>query len=311
MPKNAGVKLVALSDVAMDYNRYVATHFTNHLYMQSSYIDLYDHYTPYVCTDENQTFFLPVFIDKKWGVIPRISMPLLYKYVSLPIGIHDGNIVAQIVRCIQQYSMIGHIHIQESPAPHHHNPYVSAGRQASRHQNHILDLSLSYNIIIQGYNRNLKRNLKEAREKCPLPQIMTDISSNLTFLTRHDVTGQLKKNAAFMSTFISALCTRNQGFFYSIVNDRNEIISNTFFVIQGDTLYFLLCASNEEGKKSKALFYILDLVINKYAQRLSWLDFTGSSIPDIARRNTAFGAQTLMYSRFAWGVTDYLRANCR
>ena len=52
-----------------------------------------------------------------------------------------------------------------------------------------------------------------------------------------------------------------------------------------------MSASNEQGKRSRAMFALIDHIIDKYSDTGLVLDFEGSNIKGVARFFAGFGAE--------------------
>jgi len=161
-----------------------------------------------------------------------------------------------------------------------------------------LDLIRSYDNLKQQYNENTKRNLKKS-EKFGV-QISENLSREdfLNFFRKHtdEQLGilkekdyqkiskivQLHKFPHFVPLIISAY-----------VND--ELCATAFFIKSLDRVFYLFGVSNQQGKKTLAMFKIIDFIIKKFAKKNVVLDFEGSNIESIARMYHGFGAKPYSY----------------
>ena len=102
---------------------------------------------------------------------------------------------------------------------------------------------------------------------------------------------QLKK-------IIEFALNEKKGEMYLIQNLNCEIIAGAFFLVYFNRIYYLVSFSSEEGKKTSAMFWLIDKMIQKYAQKDMVLDFEGSTIPGIAKFMKGWGAELVMYPRY-------------
>lgn len=176
----------------------------------------------------------------------------------------------------------------------------SAGLTSVR-QNHILWLGKDYETLSQAYNRNTRRNISKAQQDGVSVSLYTDTAAFAAFMEAHDPTGTVKKIKPQMAVMVAAALERKQGHILkAAVGDST--VAMAFYIKEQDRLYFTLCASDNKGKESRAMYLLIDHIIRSNADTKKYLDFTGSSIPSIARRNESFGAEAEQHY--------YLRLNC-
>ncbi len=82
-----------------------------------------------------------------------------------------------------------------------------------------------------------------------------------------------------------------------IVKKGNKIVAMAFFQIVFGRATYLLGTSNEEGRQSGAMQFLMDVFITNWTGKLSVLDFEGSVIPGIIRFFKSFGASEKPYYR--------------
>lgn len=162
-------------------------------------------------------------------------------------------------------------------------------------ENHILDLSISYENLGKNYNRNTKRNLAFANtvESHDVTE-SAGVTTQIEFLKDNDPTLLITKHHTKIETLIRAAITQKNGFLVSVM-ENNEIRAAAFFITCGNRIYFLLCASDPRGKDIKSMYLLIDHMILKYAGQDKIFDFTGSTIKNIAQRNLGFGASVERY----------------
>lgn len=162
-------------------------------------------------------------------------------------------------------------------------------------ENHVLNLALTYENLLKNYNRNTKRNLAFARavENHHVNE-NTDIKAQIDFLKDNDPTLLIDKHHLKVEKLIYSSISLKNGFLVSVV-ENDEIRASAFFILFGNHVYFLLCASDHRGKEIKSMYLLIDHVIQKHAGENKIFDFTGSNIKNIAQRNLGFGASVERY----------------
>ena len=173
--------------------------------------------------------------------------------------------------------------------------------------NHVLHLNLPYEMLYKNYNKGLRARLRQAQKNelrinenvnfddwqrifkmYQLPKI-TDLPRNI-FKKISDIIQKISKSAYFSAQFLG-------------VNDKNGVLIGVAFVVSSpQRVTVLLNASTDEGRKLAATHFIIDNLIQQYADTATILDFEGSSIPSIANFNCSFGAVNEPYFVLKSGV---------
>ncbi|MFZ1749750.1 MAG: hypothetical protein WAU01_06145 [Saprospiraceae bacterium] len=233
---------------------------------------------------------MPVIIKKKY-FIPYVFSPLLYQqsgiFCSEPL---NEGVISDFFKQLKK--LVWKMEIKTTgPFPIDIN--------STKLVNHVMDIGKSYLEIVSSYHRNTIRNLRFADNYALVMDYSKSNDAVYNFIRDNDPTGILKNNNPYIKNIYDQVLRIEKGFHVS-VTENNEQIAAGFFVIHGDRMYFLLCASNERGRQLRAMYFLIDQVIKKYAQSLKYFDFTGSNIPNIARRNEGFGASDEIYFQLSW-----------
>lgn len=157
-----------------------------------------------------------------------------------------------------------------------------------------LKLSKDLDILRKGYSENIKRSLKKATDL--QVSALTYTSFQTFFIAQKGANlGQLNA-AAWQRLQKLVVSAQEQGFVYCVGAYRNkELVAASLFFSWQDKLYFMKGTLNEEGKKAGALVYLIDAVLEKFADRCEVLDFIGSNQESIATFYRKFGAKDQMY----------------
>jgi len=83
--------------------------------------------------------------------------------------------------------------------------------------------------------------------------------------------------------------------FWGAYNFENKLIAALCVLRSKNRLIYWLPVSNDEGKKTSAMFAIINELIKAYSSRDYILDFEGSRIEGIARFYEGFGAKLKPY----------------
>ena len=160
--------------------------------------------------------------------------------------------------------------------------------------NYELDLIPSYEYLSKKYHTNTKRNIAKARQHELILKI-NDISAQ-TFVdfVRKNVgfkVPQLKTNDYQKMLQIIKFAEKYKfGQSYNVYDERKRLVSIAYFIFSHNKIYYLFAANSPVGKEKRAMFFLLDEFIRKYAEKNVILDFEGSMIPGLARYYEGFGA---------------------
>jgi hypothetical protein len=170
------------------------------------------------------------------------------------------------------------------------------GYTISKNITYELDLIHSYEKIFRKYKKNTIRNIRKA--------IQGKVSI-IKGLELDEVSGLVKSSAIFPGTgsgdinklhqLIRAAIRYKTGYLYGAYNEYNMLCAVGFFIYSNNKACFVLSVSSVEGKKSSAMFLLVDEFIKDFSGQNIILDFEGSNIPGIARFYEGFGAKNFNY----------------
>jgi hypothetical protein len=169
------------------------------------------------------------------------------------------------------------------------------GFSVTRRQNHVVDLSKGYDALAKNYNRNTHRNIKAAKEHNL--EVRTDVSvlDFLDFQSQWEPGNFTLPNQCYVKRLVLNAET-NADITLAGVYDGQNLIAAGLFIGNRHRVYFLLCSSSNVGKEKRAMFFLIDQIIQCYAGQPKVFDFTGSSIKSIEQRNLGFGAEVEYFS---------------
>lgn len=165
------------------------------------------------------------------------------------------------------------------------------------YNNHVLDLSPHYNDIRKTYSRNCKRNIKKAQNSNIEIKTNLSITEFVEFKYKYaeiTSTKDLKQIKKTLEQLITKAFSFNKGLILGAYCN-NELCSEAFFIQGKNKNYYLICASSETGKKTQALYRILDFYIQQNSGQQKILDFTGSNLKGVAYFNESFGAIPIQF----------------
>jgi hypothetical protein len=159
--------------------------------------------------------------------------------------------------------------------------------------NFELNLNRDYPSIEAAYSANTRRNIQKAGE------LNISFDGTLDDLIRLKIentgAGRRRVSPQLIKEFVSAVMKRGNGFICS-ASLGNNTCAAVFFLQHKKRIYYLIPVSSPLGKEKKAMFAIIDLIIQKFAGSSLILDFEGSNIPGLSRFFAGFGAINVPYT---------------
>ena len=172
------------------------------------------------------------------------------------------------------------------------------------HRNVILDLNRDYSSIRENYHTNTKRNLAKA-ESNNLQLLYNVIPYHVVALFTDNRGAVLNKWGEAEYSRLTALANvavgRNHAFVLGVTEKGvGQLICAAIFMKTNGRITFLFSGLTEEGKQRQAMTYLLDQVIQKYANRPITFDFEGSDDENLARFYLGFGGQETKYPSYTF-----------
>jgi hypothetical protein len=162
-----------------------------------------------------------------------------------------------------------------------------------RNNNYILNLNFNYENLYKNFSESNRKNIRRAERN---KLVITD---NISFeeFTSFMERELRRKVSIIKSNDYEMLCHLLENIGKHLKIEKyvireimtKEILSAAIFIFFKNRIIFY-SASSEEGKKLKAMFYLLNEFIKDKSETEYILDFSGSNIPDIAYFFKGFGA---------------------
>jgi hypothetical protein len=227
-------------------------------------------------------FVMPIPVKRKYH-LPYVVQP----YFTQQLGVFSKNpvneeILKQFIKSIPYYSYQLNLNEQNKNSEIEVLP------------NYILNLNTAYNLIASKYSKNTQRNIEKAHKNSLT--IDTELNSS-DFIEFYKVTQKnyQQGQGEILRQLIEAGKVNQSINLFGIRNKENELIAALCILISSNRMTYLLPASNIEGKKTSAMFLLIDKIIRQNAEKKIILDFEGSQIEGIARFYKGFGAENQPY----------------
>ncbi len=167
------------------------------------------------------------------------------------------------------------------------------------HDSFELDLNADYQDIRKAYSDNHRRNIKKT--VTAKLEIVQDLQAKvfIEMLTRDTSPGSQilssKKNLRQLSELIDKMQNHKALQIIGINNQERKPIAAVLFGHSHNKWIYLIPINSKEGKEKRALFAIIDRLIQTRAGYNEILDFEGSDIPGLAQFYSGFGAHKIQY----------------
>jgi hypothetical protein len=183
-----------------------------------------------------------------------------------------------------------------------------------KHTTLKLNLNHPYTQIQERYSENTRRNLKKAaqenlrfRTNITLPEFLELLKKDRS--AGADILGSMKNRPALLR-LVPALLNRNAGMICGVRNRHGHLLTAALVGQDKGFHYYLAPAMNEEGRETRAMFYLIDRYIHLHAGLPATFDFEGSDIESVARFYKGYGASPFTYTslrinRLPWPLNQW------
>ena len=161
-----------------------------------------------------------------------------------------------------------------------------------------LDLIKQYDNISALYSAYTKRNLNHARSnQLVFSQGLN--SDEFVELYKKSLykknTGLKDQNYEVLKKLVAFSFQHNIGKIHCVWDEKKQLHAAVFFIRSHNKSITLAAVTSLEGRKSRAMFYLLDEYIKANSESNLILDFEGSNIEGVAQFYAGFGAQACEY----------------
>lgn len=267
------------------------------IYAYSWYLDIVHPEWEALVEDDYQSV-MPLTGGKKFGV-----SYLFQPYFVQQLGVFSKTPLSQdkteaFLNSIPKKYRFTEIRLNES------NTFDNKIQGVDYHRNVLLDLNRSYEEIRANYHNNTKRNLAKA-ESNNLQILETVIPYHVVALFRDNRGALLDKwgDAEYniMTNLAQVAQNRKSAFILGVTEKGvGQLICAAIFMKTNSRITFLFSGLTEEGKQRQAMTYLLDQVIQRYANKPITFDFEGSDDENLARFYLGFGGEEVKYPSYTF-----------
>ncbi|MFO7617705.1 MAG: GNAT family N-acetyltransferase [Bacteroidales bacterium] len=242
---------------------------------------------------DNYRMVMPLTWRKKYG-ISYLCQPLL----SQQAGIISGTPVApeqvlEFLTRIPARFKLAEITLNFG------NPVVPGPFWFEWHTTYLLNLNRPYGEIATHYSVNHRRNIRKASEQNLFFTSEVHQEEYLALLEQDQSHGSQillsARNKPLLIRLISAMIRQRTGIIFGTRSPDGTLVAAVLTGIDRNVLYYLAPAMTGEGHERRAMFHLVDRVIDQYAGQEFTLDFEGSDIENVARFYKGFGPAAQSY----------------
>lgn len=163
-------------------------------------------------------------------------------------------------------------------------------------KNFELDLHFDYPELLSHFHKNTRRNIKKTETETLFLEEVSSPEKIISTFQEHKA--KELKNASIsydlLESIIKEGINHNAIELYNIKKEE-EYLGGAVFLTVGQRKVFLFSAINTLGRKHRAMFFLIDAIIKKNANKNLILDFEGSDNPKLASFYQRFGAKEKLY----------------
>lgn len=266
------------------------------IYATKSYLDLMAKNWFGVVVNDYEVVF-PICLKQKFGIKYSYT-PAFVQQLGIVGNISfDTDFFALLQAEVLDFVKYGDIHFN------YNNEFAS--EFSVKKNNLIIDLSENYEFIYSNYKTDLKQNLKKAQKENYKYTKSSDTDFAINTYQKMYGSRMLQITNADYDNF-KELCKKfyntNNCFARQIVNNQNEILSIGLFLKDDFRIYNIANSTTDAGRQSEANHFLLDRLLNEFAETNLIFDFEGSDLPGVKQFYEKFGAINQPY--FHWHFNE-------
>lgn len=233
-------------------------------------------------------YVMPLPVRKKWG-IKYLYQPLFSQQLGIFPSPPDEVAKLFYTKTVSLFRFSDvQINAQNQPLSMHSLEFIFR-------KNYLLKLEESYPQISACYSKNTKRNIgKSAKNKLHYVAGL-QIEDYLNFKQNNLLGNISNKGFIQLKSIIAYGQYKGIGEISGVYNADNKLCAAVYFCRWKDRFIYFNAASNQQGKDTGAMFFLVDQFIKNAAGTGMILDFEGSMISGVARFFAGFGAEPEIY----------------
>ncbi|MBO7494390.1 MAG: GNAT family N-acetyltransferase [Bacteroidales bacterium] len=173
------------------------------------------------------------------------------------------------------------------------NEKTESGHGNHEFVSHSLSLYLAYNELYSRFHENTRRNIKAAQKQQIQVTVQEEKIADIIALFRTNKGSEeavhfRENDYAKLQHVADYLLEHNLLEIYGVRTVQNELAAGALFVKDGKRRWFWFSGRDNQLSESKPMFLLLDTYIRDHSESDLYLDFNGSSNPNVARLYQGF-----------------------
>lgn len=176
------------------------------------------------------------------------------------------------------------------------NEKIESGHGDHEFVSHSLSLNLAYNELYSQFHENTRRNIKAAQKQQVRVTVQEEKIADIIALFRTNKGSEeavhfRENDYAKLQHVADYLLEHNLLEVYGVRTVQNGLAAGALFVKDGKRRWFWFSGRDNSLSESKPMFLLLDTYIRDHSESDLYLDFNGSSNPNVARLYQGFGGK--------------------
>ncbi|MBR4911934.1 MAG: GNAT family N-acetyltransferase [Bacteroidales bacterium] len=173
------------------------------------------------------------------------------------------------------------------------NEKTESGHWKHEFVSHSLSLHIAYNELYSQFHENTKRNIKAAQKLQSRVTVQEEKIADIIALFRTNKGSEeavhfRENDYARLQQVADYLLEHNLLEVYGVRTSDDKLAAGALFMKDGKRRWFWFSGRNNQLSESKPMFLLLDTYIRNHAESDLYLDFNGSSNPNVARLYQGF-----------------------
>ena len=240
---------------------------------------------------------LPYFKKRKWG-FQYIAMPHFVKHLGPYLPQSKEKSLPIVQALIEGLPKIDCFKQDFTPQVTDWLPFYWKGFQQSTRYTYVIDLSQPLDLIYQGINRNMRRNIKKAEKELSIVHNL-DLNTFYQINQKSFTRQQLATPYSFklLQQQDDALLKQQARQLFFAKDTSGNLHSAAYLIWDKNRAYYHLSGDDPDFRKSGSGIYLIWKAI-EYAKNqlgVSFFDFEGSMMPNVEAIRRQFGARQVPF----------------
>jgi len=240
---------------------------------------------------------MPLALNEKIPLFPRIIHPLFAQQLGVfgPSPRNEDLTNLFIDAIPKKYKSVYLQFNEENQIPQ------SRLEKSTQRNNYTLDLNKPYDILHQGYSKNMKRNIKKGKNSgCQVAPVPPETFTEFYLSQTSGKTIEEHQLKTLLPSLLNELAARKDAKIVGANDEDGQLLAACLITNFNRRLTYLLARSTTQGKEKRAMHFLIDSIIKEFAGGEYILDFEGSDIDSIAEFYSYFGASPQTYSSLSY-----------